>query len=120
MENLIKGAQAKTPQDLRAMLSRLSKEKIEIMLERELTNQNYPNPFNPVTSISYALPQASKVELNVYNLHGQLVQSLVNGRLDKGMHKAEFNRADLTSGMYIYNLKVDNKVVSSKKMMLLK
>jgi len=58
--------------------------------------------------------------LNVYNLNGQLVQSLVNGRLSKGMHKVEFSGADLTSGMYIYNLKVDNKVISSKKMMLLK
>jgi hypothetical protein len=82
--------------------------------------QNYPNPFNPVTTISYALPDAAQVELNVYNLQGQLVQSLVNGRSDKGMHKAEFNGADLTSGMYIYNLKVDGKSVQSKKMMLLK
>ena len=82
--------------------------------------QNYPNPFNPVTTISYALTQAGLVELNVYNLNGQLVQSLVNSRLDKGIHKAEFNASDMTSGMYIYNLKVDNKVVSSKKMMLLK
>ena len=82
--------------------------------------QNYPNPFNPVTSISYALPQASQVELNVYNLQGQLVQSLVNGKMGKGVHKAEFNGADLTSGMYIYNLKVDGETVQSKKMMLLK
>ena len=82
--------------------------------------QNYPNPFNPVTTISYALPQASLVELNVYNLNGQLVQSLVNGKMDKGMHKAEFNGNDLTSGMYNYSLKVDNKAVSSKKMMMLK
>jgi hypothetical protein len=82
--------------------------------------QNYPNPFNPVTTISYALPEAAQVELNVYNLQGQLVQSLVNGRLDKGVHKAEFNSADITSGMYIYSLKVDGKSVQSKKMMLLK
>jgi hypothetical protein len=82
--------------------------------------QNYPNPCNPVTRINYALPQASNVELNVYNLNGQLVQSLVKGKMGKGIHKAEFNAGDLTSGMYVYNLKVDNKVVSSKKMMLLK
>jgi hypothetical protein len=82
--------------------------------------QNYPNPFNPVTAISYALPEAAQVELNVYNLNGQLVKSLVNGKMDKGVHKAEFNGADLTSGMYIYNLKVDGKSVQSKKMMLLK
>jgi|GEM_PF-6566415 len=97
----------------------LGMEDLEVPVGTKLF-QNYPNPFNPVTSISYALPQASNVELNVYNLNGQLVQSLVNGRMDKGMHKADFNGAGLTSGMYIYNLKVDNKVVSSKKMMLLK
>lgn len=82
--------------------------------------QNYPNPFNPVTSISYALPQAALVELGVYNLNGQLVKSLVNGKQDMGVHKAEFNGADLTSGMYIYNLKVDGTTVQSKKMMILK
>jgi hypothetical protein len=82
--------------------------------------QNYPNPFNPVTAISYSLPKAAQVELNVYNLQGQLVQSLVNGKQDKGIHKAEFNGAGLTSGMYIYSLKVDGKSVQSKKMMMLK
>lgn len=83
-------------------------------------HQNYPNPFNPVTTVSYALPHDAKVELNVYNLQGQLVQNLVNGKMSKGVHKAEFNGADLTSGMYIYNLKVDGETVQSKKMMLLK
>jgi hypothetical protein len=82
--------------------------------------QNFPNPFNPVTSISYALSKTGQVELQVYNLNGQLVKELVSSKQVKGVYKAEFNGADLTSGMYIYNLKVDNKVVSSKKMMLLK
>jgi len=76
--------------------------------------QNYPNPFNPVTTISYALSQVCQVELSVFNLNGQLVQSLVNDKMGIGFHKAEFNGADLTSGMYIYNLKVDNKAVLSK------
>jgi hypothetical protein len=82
--------------------------------------QNYPNPFNPVTAISYALPKAAQVELNVYNLQGQLVQSLVNAKQPKGTHKAEFNGAGLTSGMYVYRLKVDGKSVQSRKMMMLK
>jgi len=82
--------------------------------------QNYPNPFNPVTTISYALPKAAQVELNIFNMNGQLVQSLVNGRQEKGIHKAEFNAGDLTSGLYIYNLKADGKVVQSRKMMLIK
>lgn len=83
-------------------------------------HQNYPNPFNPVTTISYALPKSGLVELNVYNLNGQLVRSLVNGKMGKGVHKAEFNGTELTTGMFIYNLKVDGKIVQSKKMMMLK
>ncbi|HXK50671.1 MAG TPA: T9SS type A sorting domain-containing protein, partial [Clostridiales bacterium] len=82
--------------------------------------QNYPNPFNPVTTISYTLPKASQVELNVYDLNGQFVRSLVNSRLDKGSYSSEFNVGDLTSGMYFYDLKVDRKSVQSRKMMLIK
>ena len=82
--------------------------------------QNYPNPFNPVTTISYALNQAGQIELNVYNLNGQLVNTLVNGRQDKGVHEVEFNAGDLTSGMYIYNLRIDGRTVHNRKMMILK
>ncbi|MDD3044021.1 MAG: T9SS type A sorting domain-containing protein [Candidatus Delongbacteria bacterium] len=82
--------------------------------------QNYPNPFNPVTTISYALSQAGQAELSVFNLNGQLVSSLVNGKQEKGSHKVEFDAGDLTSGLYIYTLKVDGKAVQSRKMMLLK
>jgi len=82
--------------------------------------QNYPNPFNPVTTISYALSQAGQAELSVFNLNGQLVRSLVNVKQEKGSHKVEFDAGDLTSGLYIYTLKVDGKAVQSRKMMLLK
>ncbi|HAQ60766.1 TPA: hypothetical protein DCR49_01990 [Candidatus Delongbacteria bacterium] len=83
-------------------------------------HQNYPNPFNPVTTIRYALSQAGNVELNVFNLNGQLVKELVKGKMEKGIHKTEFKAGDLTSGIYIYNLKVDDKVVQSRKMIMLK
>ena len=82
--------------------------------------QNYPNPFNPVTSINYALSEAGQAELSVFNLNGQLVRSLVNGKQEKGAHKVEFDAGDLTSGLFIYSLKVDGKQVQSRKMMLLK
>jgi len=82
--------------------------------------QNYPSPFNPVTSISYALGQAGQAELSVFNLNGQLVKQLMNGKQEKGAHKVEFDAGDLTSGLYIYTLKVDGKQVQSRKMMLLK
>jgi hypothetical protein len=82
--------------------------------------QNYPNPFNPVTTINFTLSSAAEVELHVYNLNGQLVKTLVNGRMDKGLFKTEFKADNLTSGLYIYNLKVDGKSVQSRKMMLIK
>jgi hypothetical protein len=82
--------------------------------------QNFPNPFNPVTSISYALSQAGQVELSVYNLNGQLVKRLVDGKQEKGANKVEFDAGDLTSGLFIYSLKVDGRTVQSRKMMLLK
>ena len=92
----------------------------ENTLSQFTLSQNYPNPFNPVTTISYALPNAAHVELSVYNLQGQLVQSLVNGRQEKGAYKAKFNASDLTSGIYIYILKVDGNPSQSKMMILLK
>jgi hypothetical protein len=82
--------------------------------------QNYPNPFNPATTIRYSLSQAGQVELSVYNLNGQLVKRLVGSKQDKGTHRVELNADYMTSGLYIYSLKVDGKVVQSRKMMMLK
>ncbi|MFO7809961.1 MAG: T9SS type A sorting domain-containing protein, partial [Candidatus Delongbacteria bacterium] len=82
--------------------------------------QNYPNPFNPVTTISYALSEAAEVELNIYNMNGQIVRSLVNGKVDSGIYRVQFNADNLASGLYVYKLKVDGKFVQSRKMMLLK
>lgn len=82
--------------------------------------QNYPNPFNPVTEISYTLKYDSKVELNVYNLHGQLIQTLVNGIQDCGNHKVVFASKDLMSGLYIYSLKINGVCIQSRKMIILK
>jgi len=88
--------------------------------EKTALYQNYPNPFNPTTTINYDLSENAQVELNVYNQDGQLVSSLVNDLKNRGSHKAEFNANGLTSGIYIYKLKVNDKVFLSRKMMLLK
>ncbi len=81
--------------------------------------QNYPNPFNPTTTINFALPKASDVQLTVYNLLGQKVAELVNNKMVAGYHTVQFNAADLASGVYIYRIKAGS-FVSVKKMMLLK
>lgn len=81
--------------------------------------QNYPNPFNPVTTISYQLPQASYVELTVYNISGQKVATLVSGKQNAGEYQIEFNADYLPSGTYIYRLKAGS-LVQTKKMILLK
>ncbi|MFA7123539.1 MAG: FG-GAP-like repeat-containing protein [Candidatus Delongbacteria bacterium] len=81
---------------------------------------NYPNPFNPFTIINYNLAEAALVELNVYNLQGQLIKNLVKGNMSKGMHSASFTSGDINSGIYIYDLKINGIGIQSRKMMLLK
>lgn len=85
--------------------------------------QNYPNPFNPSTKISFSLPTDSFVELEVTNLLGQKISSLLNNKLNAGKHTVDFDASSLSAGVYIYTLKVaDNSTtkVISKKMTLVK
>lgn len=76
--------------------------------------QNYPNPFNPETKISFNLREAGNTQIEVYNILGQFVTSLVNGYLEKGEHSITFNAEKLNSGVYIYRLKSGNKVIANK------
>jgi len=84
--------------------------------------QNYPNPFNPSTSIKFALPVDSRVSLQVYNMIGQVVATLADGNYSAGTHSVNFNAANLTSGMYIYNIKalgIDGKIMNATSKMTL-
>jgi PKD repeat protein len=82
-------------------------------------NQNYPNPFNPTTNIRFGLPSASHVELTVYNLLGQKVLTLVNGTLPAGYHMKVLDGQQLSSGIYLYELKA-GKTRLIEKMTLIK
>ncbi len=66
--------------------------------------QNYPNPFNPVTKLGFALPAAGKVELAVYNVRGELVQTLIDAMMTAGYHDLAFDAGRLPSGIYFYRL----------------
>lgn len=81
--------------------------------------QNYPNPFNPSTLIEFALPQGSQVQLTVYNVLGQEVQTLVNGYLAAGVHRVAFEASALPSGIYFYRLTYEGGV-QTRKMTLVK
>ena len=79
----------------------------------------YPNPFNPTTEIAFALPQAGKISIGVYNSLGQQVAILADGWMNAGWHTVEFNAENLSSGLYFYTMKTDN-FTQTKKMLLLK
>ncbi|MBI5727887.1 MAG: T9SS type A sorting domain-containing protein, partial [Ignavibacteriales bacterium] len=81
--------------------------------------QNYPNPFNPETKITYSTPRAGKVLLDVYDILGSRVMTLVHTVQDAGMHSVLFNAAMLPSGMYFYRLQAEGKT-AIRKMMLIK
>jgi hypothetical protein len=87
-------------------------------------NSNYPNPFNPETTISYSLSQGENVKIEVYNVRGQLVRTLVNENKAAGHHKVVWTGVDnnnrpVSSGVYYYKMTA-GKYSSSKKMILMK
>jgi uncharacterized protein (TIGR02145 family) len=81
--------------------------------------QNYPNPFNPSTTISFTLPEKSRVVLSVYNELGEKVAVLFNGEKEAGMHNIEWNASKFVSGVYFYELKTEKYQVV-KKLSLMK
>jgi hypothetical protein len=82
-------------------------------------DQNYPNPFNPSTVIKYSIPADQQVKLNVYNLLGENVMTLVNRVEKAGQHEVNFNASNLASGVYFYKLEAGVNT-SIKKMILMK
>jgi len=81
--------------------------------------QNYPNPFNPSTQIDYALPVASHVSIDVFDVTGRKIATIVDGFREAGYHSISFNGSNLASGIYLYRIRSGDNV-QIKKMMLVK
>lgn len=81
---------------------------------------NYPNPFNPSTTIHFTLPKSSKVTLEIYNLLGHKITTLINDAdYNRGLHSIKFEANELSSGVYLYKLQA-NEFTKISKMMVLK
>ena len=91
----------------------------ELSIQNYVLFQNYPNPFNPVTVIRYQIPETTPVRLEVFNVLGQKVSTLVNNVLTPGVYLVEFNALGLPSGIYYYKLQTGN-YESVKQMLLIK
>ncbi len=80
---------------------------------------NFPNPFNPTTTITYVLPQATSVSIDVYDRLGRQVTTLVDQNQDAGEHSVDFNASEFPSGIYFYRIKTPEKT-EVKKMLFTK
>ena len=99
---------------LYASLDLTNSEQENTIPEAVVLYQNYPNPFNPSTSISFDINKAQRVRLDVYNLLGQKVATLVNGTLEAGHHNYSFKANNLASGVYIYQLMTESQTFIHK------
>jgi len=98
----------------------------ESMLRTYQLFQNYPNPFNPSTKIKYSIPRTSIVELKVFDVLGNTIETLISEKKSAGIYEIYFNAARLSSGIYFYQLQAlptgrqAGSFVETKKMVLMK
>jgi flagellar hook assembly protein FlgD len=84
-----------------------------------MLSQNYPNPFNMRTKIDYQVPNASKVQLTIYDINGREIEKLVNGFRNKGLHSVSWEAGKHSTGVYFYKINTGS-FSDFKKMLFLK
>ena len=99
-------------------LTSLNEDQTQIVNEYSL-EQNYPNPFNPSTKISWQSPVSGWQTLKIYDVLGNLVETLLSDYREAGKHSIEFDAGGLSSGIYFYTLTSEN-FSQTKKMILLR
>ena len=98
-------------------------EEMPVMSDEIVRTKQYPDPFNPETAIEYSIPQAGNVSIDVYNIKGQKVKSLLSAEQPAGLHKVIWNGNDdsgrrAASGMYFYLLKFNEQIIREKMLMI--
>lgn len=93
--------------------------KPEVLAREFSLSQNYPNPFNPTTAISYQVSAVSQVSLQVFDILGKKVTTLVNEKKSAGTYTVQFDASGLASGVYLYRLTAGD-FVQTRKMILLR
>ena len=86
--------------------SKVPEDEQVLLPEHFALHQNYPNPFNPATTIPFDLPQGGTVSVQVFNILGQQVATVVNQALPAGFHRVTWNGSNLSSGLYFYRIMV--------------
>jgi len=84
-----------------------------------ILEQNYPNPFNPITNISFSIPSKSFVSLNIFDLIGRKVATLVAQEISAGFHALQWNASNFSSGVYFYRMQA-GAFIETKRLVLLK
>jgi len=87
---------------------------------QDILHANYPNPFSVSTSVSFSLKENSHVKLEVFNIKGERVSTLMNKNFDSGLHTIIWDSADLCAGIYFMKLMVNEKVSYVQKAIILR
>lgn len=82
--------------------------------------RNYPNPFNPATQIAFELSGPADVQLNIFDIQGDLLQTALDGKMASGSYRYAWDARDYPSGIYLYSLVLDGKTAETQKMVLVK
>ena len=93
-------------------------EEIQVLPETVFLNDNYPNPFNPTTSFRFGMPEGSEVHLEVYNIMGRKVATLIDGFKEAGVHRVVWNAHDNATGIYFARLNVEGQTRSVKCLLI--
>jgi hypothetical protein len=80
--------------------------------------ESYPNPFNPVTNISFDIPVSTEIGISIFNINGQIIHQFPTGYYTPGHYKFEWDAGEVSTGIYLIQMKTDDEIHQQKVMLL--